>query len=356
MKQDIVLFVDDEVEILSSIRRAASDENFTALFAKSADEALSVLSKNQVCVLVTDMRMPGKDGLSLLQAAKALYPDTMRIVLSGYAQLDFEQVLSAINHGDIFRYITKPWKMKEDLFAVIWQAIDYYNLRRDKLLLEESCAQKNAAYKNMLHRLEEKISEKKDKLAYLQHFTLKLINEYPLAGASGTGDGVRQIISMLIEDFYKTMPTLHESFTLKEIIWSLDKYVREHTDNIEFKPQVTKPAVRCYGNANLLTMILVTIAKILAQVKRRTFQYVMTAELYPEKEKVRLSAVVELGHVEGVHVPADEDEPVSMKKLEYYALLLAHIGQPANVTVTFTYINQNAAMLSVAAELKAILL
>lgn len=86
-KKNTVLFVDDEIHILSSIRRATMDESFEALFASSGQEALQIFEKKEISVIVTDMRMPGMDGLALLKIVKEKYPQTVRIVLSGYTQL-----------------------------------------------------------------------------------------------------------------------------------------------------------------------------------------------------------------------------------------------------------------------------
>lgn len=349
MGKNIVLFVDDEAEILNSIKRAAIDEDFVSLFASSAQEALGILKEHEVSVLVTDMRMPDMDGLSLLKEAKLNYPDMLRIVLSGQALLDLEQVLSAINHGEIFRFVTKPWRMKEDLFAVVWRGIEYYNLRRDKQRLERSLEQRNAAYKNMLRRLEEKISEKKDLLDHIKRFFIQI-----LAGCTTEKSGETMkmhVVCKIIEDFFKTLPAVYEEFTLKEVIWSVHKYIHENTSNIQFEQAVHKPEIRCYGNANLLTMILVTVAKLLKDSPvQKMFKFSISSQVYQEKKIVRLNNVVELGHVPGVNVPALDNEVLTHHNIEYFISLLAHIGRLAGVLVTYTYLNQNTAMISIEAD------
>lgn len=135
MGKNVILFVDDEDNILNAIRRAVISEQFVALFANSGAEALTLMEKNEVSVLVTDMMMPKMNGLSLLKETKSLYPMTMRIILSGHTQLS--EMIAAINEGDIFRFIPKPWNMEIDLLPVIRQAIEYYNLRQDKETLEK---------------------------------------------------------------------------------------------------------------------------------------------------------------------------------------------------------------------------
>jgi DNA-binding NtrC family response regulator len=119
-----ILFVDDELRLLRSVERGMLDEPYHLLFAESGKDALKLLAENEVHVLVTDMRMPEMTGLELLKIVKEQYPQIVRIVLSGYTQVT--TLLTAINQGEIFRFITKPWKMEEDFKPAIWQAIEQY--------------------------------------------------------------------------------------------------------------------------------------------------------------------------------------------------------------------------------------
>lgn len=112
-----VLFVDDEIRILNSIKRLVFGKEFESLFANDGNEALEILANNTVHVLVTDMRMPGMSGLELLRIVKEKSPYTARIVLSGYTQVT--TLLTAINQGEIFRYIIKPWEDEDELMTAI---------------------------------------------------------------------------------------------------------------------------------------------------------------------------------------------------------------------------------------------
>jgi len=122
-----VLFVDDEERLLSSLKRGLIDEPYKCLFANSGLEALELLSKNKVHVIVSDMRMPEMNGLELLRKVREKYPDIIRIVLSGYTQIS--TLLLAINEGHIFKYITKPWKLEEEFKPQIRAALEYYEQR-----------------------------------------------------------------------------------------------------------------------------------------------------------------------------------------------------------------------------------
>ena len=154
-----VLFVDDEVSILSSLRRGLVDEDYLCLFAHSGYEALKILEEEPVSVIVSDMRMPDMDGLALLKNVKAKYPKIVRIVLSGYSQL--QQVIATINQVDIFKFIAKPWNLEEDLKVVINQAIDYYQLQVDNEEYKNKLEAQNKAYQRILRRVDEVISESK---------------------------------------------------------------------------------------------------------------------------------------------------------------------------------------------------
>jgi DNA-binding NtrC family response regulator len=125
MESRTILFVDDDKFVLSSLRRGLVDEPYNKLFAESGKEALTLMEQNEVHIIVTDMRMPEMLGLELLKIVKERYPLVVRIVLSGYTHVS--TLLTAINQGEIFRYITKPWKLEEEFKPAMRQALDFYN-------------------------------------------------------------------------------------------------------------------------------------------------------------------------------------------------------------------------------------
>jgi FixJ family two-component response regulator len=122
--QSTVLFVDDEDFILKTIRKYLSNESFGLLFATSGEDALEILNHTAVSVVVSDFRMPGMTGSELLRIVSDRWPETTRIILSGYA--DISSVISAINEGDIYKFINKPWQ-GDELREVIHSAITRYH-------------------------------------------------------------------------------------------------------------------------------------------------------------------------------------------------------------------------------------
>jgi two-component system response regulator HupR/HoxA len=125
-----VLFVDDDEIILRSIKMGLSDEPYNQLFCKSGHDALEILQKEHVHVIVTDMLMPDMDGIELLKIVRDKYPDIVKIVLSGY--IDNSALQKEFNLGEIFKVIPKPWKVEKGLKEVVLEAIDHYNIQSEQ--------------------------------------------------------------------------------------------------------------------------------------------------------------------------------------------------------------------------------
>ena len=134
MAKHPILLVDDEPEILFSLRGLLRRE-FDLHTANSGAEALQVLHAHPVQVIMTDQRMPEMTGVEFLRRARGECPEAIRIVFTGYA--DIKAVIDAINQGQIYRYLTKPWD-PDELVAVLRQACDQYDhlAERRRLLLD----------------------------------------------------------------------------------------------------------------------------------------------------------------------------------------------------------------------------
>ena len=115
-----VLFVDDEENVLESMKREFHKEPYSLRFALSGPQALDILRTDTVSVIVSDMRMPMMDGVAFLRKAKRAQPNAVRIILSGHA--DMETVLRAIASGDIWRFLVKPWE-HDDLLDTVEKAV-----------------------------------------------------------------------------------------------------------------------------------------------------------------------------------------------------------------------------------------
>lgn len=135
-EQICLLFVDDEENILQSLKRLFFNADYAMFTAKSGAEGLAVLESGApVQVIVSDYRMPGMNGVEFLRQVSRKWPDTIRIVLSGYA--DTPSVIGAINEGGIYKFISKPWNDDELRIAVANAATLYFLQRRIKELMRE---------------------------------------------------------------------------------------------------------------------------------------------------------------------------------------------------------------------------
>ncbi|MDH3673696.1 MAG: response regulator [Gammaproteobacteria bacterium] len=115
-----VLFVDDEPKILNSMRWLFN-RDYELYFANSGQEAIDAIRRNKFHVIVSDQRMPGITGIEVLREAKKISPDTMRLLLTGYA--DLKAIVGSVNESEVFRFITKPW-INEELKMVVKLAAD----------------------------------------------------------------------------------------------------------------------------------------------------------------------------------------------------------------------------------------
>lgn len=159
-----ILFVDDEENVLRSLKRLFMSEDYTVLTALSGPDGLAVLKEVEVPVIVSDQRMPVMTGAEFLEKSRELSPDSVRIILTGYA--DVEAAIGAINRGGAYRYVSKPWNDNE-LLLVIKDAFDKYRLVKENKYLTELTIQQNDELKKWSTELE----------FYVQQHTIELTNQ-----------------------------------------------------------------------------------------------------------------------------------------------------------------------------------
>jgi FixJ family two-component response regulator len=182
MNRKTVLCVDDEVSILNSLRRLLRKETYTLLTAGSGREGLSELEEHPVHLVISDQRMPEMTGIEFLRQVKERFPDTVRVVLSGYANVNL--IVDAINEGEVYRFLTKPWN-DEELKAAIRQCLQHYDiLEQNRMLLEQSRRQ-NEQLKRLNERLEEAVQDRTRSLQLSQNILEKL--PIPVVGVSREG-------------------------------------------------------------------------------------------------------------------------------------------------------------------------
>jgi putative nucleotidyltransferase with HDIG domain len=157
-----VLFVDDEVNILKALQRLLRSEPMNVLCASRAQEALELLDRQECQVVVTDQRMPEMSGVDLLSQVRQRFPDIVRMMLTGYTEMDV--AVDAINRGEIYRLITKPWN-DDELRAIIRQAFDHSDLKNEIKRLNQVTREQNFKLQDMNRNLEGKVRDRTKQLA-----------------------------------------------------------------------------------------------------------------------------------------------------------------------------------------------
>jgi two-component system, NtrC family, sensor kinase len=159
-----ILCVDDEVPILKAMKRIFMDSDYEILTASSAGEGFDMLSDNQpIQVVVSDYRMPGMNGVEFLQEVFRKCPDTVRIVLSGYA--DTASIVSAINEGEIYKFIPKPWN-DDELKITIANAVERYFLHTKNIELTNKLQDMNEELRIINDNLEMMVEERTQELLF----------------------------------------------------------------------------------------------------------------------------------------------------------------------------------------------
>ena len=153
-----ILCVDDEPNVLKAMQRLFLDEDYEILLANSGAEGLTILEQNPaVQLVISDYRMPGMNGVDFLKDVCDRRPETVRIVLSGYA--DTAAVVSAINEGQIYKFIPKPWD-DDELLVNIRNALEKYELERKNALLMKELAESNAKLQEVNQNLEDLVAKR----------------------------------------------------------------------------------------------------------------------------------------------------------------------------------------------------
>ena len=189
-----VLIVDDEVEILKALNRGLRTEPYETFFIESGQKAIELFAKEEIAVVVTDMRMPGMNGLELLQFIHKISPDTVKIVLSGYTQLP--QILVTVNKVDIYKFLTKPWDLDNELRVYIKEGIELYEKRHSKESKERSLEKKNELYQKLLTEGYEKV----DYFLKLFEEIVKTVNYHHLVTTEDVRKLSQEIDALLTSD------------------------------------------------------------------------------------------------------------------------------------------------------------
>ena len=202
-----LLIVDDELEITKSIVRQFR-KKYKVFSATSAKEALEIMENEHIQVILSDQRMPEMTGVDFFSIIKDKYPDALKLLLTGYS--DIVAVIGAINEGQVFRYITKPWN-PEELESILKEAFEKYelitnnrrlmrSLNEANLFLEHKVKARTAELESVNERLTELNKEKNRYIGMVAH---------DLRNPIGTAEAFS---GLLIEDYDTLAKTEHLEF------------------------------------------------------------------------------------------------------------------------------------------------
>ena len=165
-----ILCVDDEKQILSALKRLLRKENFDLLTATNGEEGLKIMASRDIHLVISDHRMPEMSGISFLAKVRENYPDTIRILLTGYTEID--SIKASINEGHVYKFLLKPWN-DDDLKQEIRKALERYDLIQSNHSLHLMVAAKNKELEQVNKDLENIIKRRTRELE-LQNQALEL--------------------------------------------------------------------------------------------------------------------------------------------------------------------------------------
>lgn len=181
-----VLCVDDESNILNALKRLLRKEPFRLLTCTSGLEGLELLAQHEVHIVISDQRMPKMSGTEFLRQVKELYPQIIRIILTGYTDVD--TITQSINEGHIYKFFLKPWN-DQHLTLEIRQALEQYDLVQANKRLYEMTVQQNDELKQINENLENIVAdrthslEQQNQILQLSHAILEDL-PIPIIGIS----------------------------------------------------------------------------------------------------------------------------------------------------------------------------
>lgn len=209
-----LLLVDDEPNILASLRRVFQRENYELLFAQSGAEALRIMEKKPVELIMTDFMMPGMNGSELLREVRERWPNTIRIMLTGHANTD--AVMGSIKEGAVYRFILKPWN-DDDIRLTIALALEQYELIQRTRTLEQQTQKQNKD----LDTISKLTATNRSQLAILLHkkgwLNPQQIQQLHREMQSQKTPVVRQLLKHEWVDFRKVFEMLRDDMLFEEI-------------------------------------------------------------------------------------------------------------------------------------------
>lgn len=204
-KTDNILLIDDEQSILNALKRLLRKEGYNLFFGNSGKEGLEIIKNNKdIKMVISDQRMPEMSGTEFLAKVKQTYPDIMRIILTGYS--DVESITESINKGNIYKFFFKPWN-DHSLKVEIKQALEQYNLIQANKQLDETVATQNQELQTMNENLEKLVEERTEELKLHNHMlqiSHAILEDLPISVMGIDDQGIIVIFNKMAHNIVNT--------------------------------------------------------------------------------------------------------------------------------------------------------
>lgn len=217
----VLLLVDDELNITTALKRLFRQDGYRILTASSGQEGLDLLAEHRPGVIISDQRMPEMSGVEFMGRVKDIYPDTVRMMLSGYTEL--KSVTDAINRGAIYKFLTKPWD-DDQLREHVREAFMRYELKQENVRLARELARANAELSEANKALELRIEEKSETLEHnigMLRVSQEILESLPVAVVGVDNEGLvvlvnREAARLLAEAGHDPLPGFYAEECLPE--------------------------------------------------------------------------------------------------------------------------------------------
>lgn len=204
MMERTLLLVDDEENITAALVRLLRRDGYTILRALGGKEGLALLEQHRVGVIISDQRMPEMTGVEFLSKVKEIYPDTIRIVLSGYTELN--SVTDAINRGAVYKFLTKPWE--DDLLrANVEEAFQRHEMKIESARLAQELRQANEELRAINLDLEQRVEQKAREIVHnleVLQVSQEVLEVMPMAVIGISTDGLIVIANQMAHLLFST--------------------------------------------------------------------------------------------------------------------------------------------------------
>lgn len=307
-----VLFVDDEIQVLRAIKRGLHLEKYNKFFATSGEDALKIIEEEEIALIITDMKMPKMDGLSLLKKVNDLNPNIIKVILSGYTNL--AQIIATINAINIYKFILKPWDLNTELKPIIIEGLEKYKENIINTNDVVSSNEKNELFKKLVETNQQNYEQLQQDFKNVKQLNKIIMNYSYFLSLQLKEDKVNKLrlkeelsfIEKISNSFVETLPVLKREMTLKEfeqkIITSVEELLNNNNDKsieISFKMNQSeniKLATNFVHSFWLVKMLL----KDVMNISKESAVEIEVSEK-EEKNKKVMKFIISINHMPSVY-------------------------------------------------------